>query len=116
VATRKIDDHTIPDDLCPVGRKAAEALVAAVAKFNGRPPYTGGCRAFYSPQAWAERGERTPPRETVLVVVYDGGDFAPMFNLDYEQYRCFEAGERALRGAGCWAEAHNHWHTYIYRD
>lgn len=116
MASREFNDASIPDDLSPKGRQAAEAIIGAVTALkDGKPPYTGGCRAFYSPEAWRERGESDVPRETVLVVVHDGGDFAPMFNLDYCQDRWFMAGDRALTRAKCWAEAQTNWHTFIYR-
>lgn len=77
-------------------------------------PYTGGCRTYYSPEEWRGRGERYGT-SSVLIVCHDGGDFAAMFNPDYECYDLMEEGRRALDAIGYWAEQCTSWYTAIYR-
>lgn len=117
MASRSIDDATIPDDLSPRGRRVAELLVKAVTRLkDGEPPYTGGCRAFYSPAEWSEREDGYDLRDVELVVVHDGGDFAPCFNLAYEADDWWRAAYGAVSAAGCWAEPITAVYTFVMRD
>lgn len=85
-----------------------------VAAAQGCPPETGGCRPFYTPAEWRERGEVHGMR-AALVVVHDGGDYAPFFNYDYRQYHRIEAMDAALREKGYYAEQLTGWYTGIYK-
>ena len=76
-------------------------------------PYDGGCRTFYSPEAWRERGERYG-RESCLIVVHDGGDYAYAFNYAYGDSKLMEAMREALNAEGYYAEACTGWYTAIY--
>lgn len=69
----------MPEGLSPLGKKAYEAIMSHLRKNDATD--TGGCKAFYSPQEWEDRGERYGTG-SVLVVVYDGGDHRRFFNLD----------------------------------
>lgn len=75
---------------------------------------TGGCRAFYSPQEWKDRDEEYG-RNSVLIVVHDGGDHAPFFNYSYECYSLMEAMNAGLGQAGFYAEQCTAWYTAIYK-
>lgn len=105
-------DFDIPKGLSPAGRRAAEAIVKVARKEFGDDVSGGGCRAFYTPQEWAKRGEDYG-QGAELIVVHDGGDLAPFFNYDYDVYRLMDA---ALNKVGTWAEPQTSWYTAIYKD
>ena len=75
--------------------------------------YTGGCRAFYSPAEWRERGE-TYGNKALLVVVHDGGDLSAFFNYDCGAYLLIDAMTERLRAHGLYAEPCTGWYTGIY--
>lgn len=75
----------------------------------------GGCKVFYSPEEWQERGERHG-NGSVLVTVYDGGDHAPFFSYDYDSSSSISAMDTALSDAGYMHEPINHWSTAIYKN
>lgn len=75
----------------------------------------GGCKVFYSPEEWQERGERYGDG-SVLVVTYDGGDHKTFFNYDYECNDSIAAMDNALLKAGYNHEPINHWSTAIYKN
>lgn len=101
-----------PVGLCEDGEKAYNAILKFLTKNN--MTYTGGCKAFYSPQEWLERGERYG-EGSALVVVHDGGDLAPIFNLDYEVYSLYDKMDATLNKAGFYAESMTSWCTAIYK-
>lgn len=105
------DKLTVPTGLTRKGRTAAKAILAFLKE--RKADNTGGCRAFYTPDEWAERGE-TYGTESLLVVVHDGGDHAPYFNLDYCAYEAWEAMNAHLRKHGVYAEQCTCWYTAIY--
>lgn len=74
---------------------------------------TGGCKAFYTPKEWAALGHRYNPH-AILIVVHDGGDLAPFFNPDYENYRLIRKMNQAIEAAGFWTESADCTLTYIY--
>lgn len=99
-------------------REAAKVarMVRDFAEANGLAD-TGGCRAFYTPKEWADRGEEYG-RGSVLVIVYDGGDLR--YALD--PTACADAGwtlqdklHRLLETAGYYAEPCTCWYSAIYR-
>lgn len=110
-------DFEIPEGLCPKGKKAAEAIVRMVeldAQRVGRAPYTGGCRAFYSPKEWEEKGNQYG-QGALLIVVHDGGDLAPFFNQDYGDWVRFDRQTRTiLRVGGVYTQSCTSWHSAIY--
>lgn len=101
-----------PSVLSEDGEKAYEAIVEFLVE--NELTYTGGCKAFYSPEEWQIRGEKYG-EGSVLIVVHDGGDLAPIFNLDYECYALNEKMDAALNKAGFWAESMTSWCTAIYK-
>jgi hypothetical protein len=100
----------IPDTISKAARHAAEAIILYLELIDGT---TGGCRAFYSPTEWLERGEEYG-HDAELIVVHDGGDLAPAFNLDYGAYDSFDSMARRLANVGVTAEACTCWYTAIY--
>lgn len=89
----------------------------------------GGCRAFYTPQEWEDRGEQYG-QEAELIVVYDGGDLGYYFNMDRsydmtcmaaeagfkpEPYATYEKMRKALEAIGFYAEECTGWYSAIYK-
>lgn len=79
--------------------------------------YTGGCKAFYTPHQWRERGEEYGT-ESLLIVCHDGGDLAAMLNWDYfhgkEDYERFEELQRRLGLEGMYIEGCTCWYSAVY--
>lgn len=94
-------------------KKVAELIKLHAADFYNRPPDGGGCRTFWTPKEWKDRGEQYGT-EAVLIVVHDGGDMAPFFNYDYQCYSAIDALNEKLRGVGYYAEQCTSWYTAIY--
>ena len=108
-----IKDMKIPAGLSKRGKEAAEIILDRAAKRDHFS--TGGCRAFYTPKEWADRGE--PYGEgAVLIVVHDGGDLGPMFELDHFCYDQVEQMMDALGSKGFHPEGMFCWCTAIFDD
>lgn len=97
---------------------------------------TGGCKAFYSPKEWEDKGEKYG-KGCVLIVVYDGGDLRPYFNMDacYEghhmlcefltgmgkdishlkPYDMYENLRESLRKEGFFVEECTGWYSAVYK-
>lgn len=73
----------------------------------------GGCRAFYAPEEWKDRGEEFGTMSD-LVIVHDGGDLAPWFNLDYGRYGLNDRMQDALARKGLYVEQCTSWYSAIY--
>ena len=104
----------IPEGLSPGGQAAAEAIVALLTKRGATD--TGGCRAFYTPQEWRDRGEKYG-LNSILIVVYDGGDVGAFFTMDkdYPQYKRTNEMTKALDEAGPYHSEECHcWYSAIY--
>jgi len=113
-----ITELEIPPGLCPVGDRAARAIVrvaAVLAARSCREPTTGGHRAFFTPEEWLASGEEYG-RNAVLIVVHDGGDLAPCFNFAYEDEAAMRLALVILQRVGCWAEQCTGWYTAIYQQ
>lgn len=97
-------------------RLSGEALkIASVIKrVLGKGASGGGCKAFYTPQQWAERGE-SYGRNSALVVVHDGGDLAPYCNYDYGSYDLIEKMNAALKKIGYYLESCTCWYSAVYK-
>lgn len=75
----------------------------------------GGCKAFYTPKEWKEKGEKYGTNSK-LILVHDGGELAPYFNYDYECYGMIEKMDKALKEIGYYAESCTCWYTAIYKS
>ena len=105
-------DLAEPANLSPEGKKAYKAIMAFL---NDRAmTFTGGCKAFYSPQEWQERGEQYG-EGSELIVVHDGGDLSYLFNLDHGYYILAESMNNAIEKTGCYPEGMTCWATAIYK-
>lgn len=117
VVAIKNKDFAIPAGLSKEGRKASETILKCLSKYfdSDGVPSGGGCRAFYTPAEWKERGEEYGLKAE-LIVVHDGGDLAPFFNMDYEAYEAEETMVKYLAVEGLYSEACTCWYTAIYKN
>lgn len=104
-------EFDVPEGLCENGQMAARAIIDRL-KADGCMS-SGGCKVFYSPQSWKERGEKYGLK-SVLVVVHDGGDHAGYFNLSYDAHQCIDSMQSDLRKIGLYAEQCTSWYSAIY--
>lgn len=95
------------------GRELAEAIRAWVADRNGRAATGGGCRAFYSPEQWAKR-EESYGLSSLLILVHDGGDLAPLCNSDYEAREEMKAFAKYLETLEVRVESCTGWYSAVY--
>ena len=107
----------IPTPLSKKGRRAAQTIRAFMKK-NGLG--TGGCKTFYSPKEWLDRGEQYG-LGSELVVVYDGGDLYYVMNPHYADfpsmfYKLQGELDEELKKAGVYTEACYSWHGAIYEN
>ena len=103
----------IPEGLSEKGKQAAEVIVAYLKEKEAL--YSGGCKVFYTPKEWAERGE-CYGRKSLLIVVHDGGNHAGAFDMDHGQVKLFEGMQEALRKIGCYSEGCACWYSAIYEE
>jgi hypothetical protein len=94
-------------------RKVAEIVLEHMRRTLDAEPYGGGCKAFYSPEEWIERGEKYG-RNSVLILCHDGGDLAPFVNYDYGCYKLIDGLSSVLEDAGYYAEQCTCWYTAVY--
>jgi len=106
----------IPTDLqCPKGLtrkgRAAYHVIIGILR-RAKLLHTGGCRAFYSPKEWRDRGEAYGTKSE-LVVVYDGGDVRELFEPEYGPQLSEELWSK-LKEKGLWYEPCTCWYSAIY--
>lgn len=104
-------DDFSTEHLDQVARGLAMQIRDAVQSEEGRAPFGGGCRAFYSIPAWAARGEDTHGG-AVLVVVHDGGDLS--LSQGHPETRAKVCEVLAI--SGYQLEAVSHWYSVVVRD
>lgn len=75
----------------------------------------GGCKAFYSPEEWTQVSGNPVSRAALMVICHDGGNMAPRFNLDYEQYKLYDSIDPMLRPRGLWRDHMTSVESRIYR-
>ncbi len=103
---------TIPEkQLTPKGRAAAEAILAFLREKNLTDHGGGG--KFYGPEEWEDRGEDFGTG-ALLIVIHDGGEHAPAFNWDYEDYNLVEELRRSLEKVGVYVEQCTSWYSAVY--
>ena len=104
----------IPKGLSRKGRNAAMAILRVLqGKAIDGKIETGGCRLFYSPKEWKERGEEYGT-DAALVVVYDGGDAYNFFSFNTEAVSYLDAMTEALKAVGVHSEACTGWYSAVY--
>lgn len=97
-------------NLNPEQEKVAQIVLDVL----GENADTGGCRPFYSPDEWLERGEEYG-HNSVLILVHDGGDLAPYCNWDYCEYEKIDKLSNALEVSGYYVEQCTTWYSAVYR-
>lgn len=108
-----MDDMKRPEGLSELGNKAYDAIMAFLEDHDMK--YTGGCKAFRSPQEWEEREEEFGT-DSELLVVHDGGDLSHIFNLDKADPELYQKIQAALDKQGVFAEQCTSWYTAIYSN
>lgn len=109
----KITGLDIPTGLSRKGRSAAAAIKKVLAQHGMTD--TGGCRAFYTPKEWAERGEQYGTK-SLLIVVYDGGDLYNFLSYNSEWAGGQDAMHKSLAAVGVYAESCTGWYSAIYEN
>lgn len=112
------EDLNRPKNLSPLGKRAHKVIVEVLRRHG--MTYTGGCKAFWSPQEWKDRGE-SYGLLSELVVVYDGGDLVPFFCPEEDVLRervpahvLYERMREALEAVGLYWEQCTCWYSAIY--
>ena len=105
------DMLAIPAPLSRQGRKAAAIIKKYI---NDAQLQTGGCKTFYSPKEWQERGEKYGTGSE-LVVVYDGGDLYSVMSGEFGYEGEEEIGRR-LEEIGVYLEPCTSWCAAVYVD
>jgi hypothetical protein len=107
----KNPDMAMPEGLSSKAKKAYQILLKWAQKHD---EYTGGCRTFYHPKEWANRGESYGTKSH-LILVHDGGCFS-----EYNEYlgpNCqgwLEDTRDELAAIGLYAEPCTCWYTAFY--
>jgi len=107
------EDLGIPEGLTPLGKKAVETLQQFLIKEDSTN--TGGCKAFYSPKQWLERGEQYGCN-SLLIVCHDGGDLAPYCNWAYDSPALMDSLKAELEKIGVYIEQCTSWYSAIYKS
>jgi hypothetical protein len=104
-----------PDLRLPSDISLATAAHRTICTFLRRRKltFTGGCRAFYSPEEWRGLGHSCGPG-ALLVVCHDGGSVGDAFSYDNGRYKLIEAMARELAKIGVFAEQATTTHTVIF--
>ena len=108
------DDLRVPKGLNAAGQEAIQIILETAQEVLGRKVVTGGCRAFYSPEEWEDRGELYGLKSK-LIVVHDGGDLGRFFNYSEGDYAAIKRMADALMKKKLSAEACTGWYTAVYR-
>lgn len=95
-------------------KEIADGIVQWMTDRYQEAPDGGGCKAFYSPEEWEDRGESYGLRSQ-LVLVHDGGDLAPLCNPDYECWKDLDAFSNFLQEKfGVYVEPCTGWYAAVY--
>ena len=94
-------------------RKIAQAIIKVAKEIFGDDASGGGCRAFYTPKEWKERGEKYG-QDSKLIVVYDGGDLYPLFSYMSECREAQRKVDQALEELGYYHEPCTGWYSAVY--
>lgn len=104
-------DLALPEGLSREGQAAWEAIVTVLQAHDCT--FTGGGTAFYSPAAWRRRGEEYG-LNSLLIVVYDGGDVRDGFDPYERPGQVHSDVVAALRGLGLYFECCTHWYSSVH--
>lgn len=106
-----------PENLSRIGKRAHKAIMSVLKKYDDGSKYSladpGGCKTFYSPQEWRDRGEEYGLRSE-LVVVYDGGGPRSFFEYQGLNSHLIDEMHKALEAVGLYHERCTCWYGAIY--
>lgn len=105
-------DLEIPSGLSKQGKDAIKVILKFLKDKNLE--YTGGCKAFYSPKEWEDRGE-IYGISSELIICHDGGDLAHIFNMDYENYDLYEEMRVKMNLVDMFVEQCTSWYSAVYK-
>lgn len=119
-----MDEYTKKDLEIPEGCEKPANIVLDVIKefYDGMDGFsfekdfsTGGCKAFYHPEEWRDRGEDYGISTTaVLVLVHDGGGLAEFCDWNRQNYSWMEKLQDALDAQGYIMEQCTCWYSAVY--
>ncbi len=92
--------------------EAAKLIHSTILKVIGHDAYTGGCRAFYTPEEWKAKGEKYGLNAT-LIIAHDGGDLADYFGPMAPDELIIKM-ENALSAIGYYADLCTGWYSAVY--
>lgn len=95
-----------------LSRLGRRAMVIVDAFMRRHHLDTGGCRTFYAPSEWKARREQHGT-ESLLVIVYDGGDLHSIMNHEFGFELSGEI-EKLLENEGLYIEACTNWYSAVY--
>ena len=110
----ELEDNQISPLYAPELQALCKKVLTAARKVMKEEPYTGGCRTFYSPAEWKERGEEYG-LESELILCHDGGDFASLLNSSYGCYDQMERFSKAMEKYGYYVEQCTSWYSAVYK-
>lgn len=99
-----------PANLSETGAVAYSTIMNVLNKYEAE---SGGCKTFYSPAEWKERGEDYG-KNSHLIIVYDGGDVGSFFNMNHERYKLYDEMQTALSEIGLYFEECTGWYAAVY--
>jgi hypothetical protein len=106
------EDLRMPRGLSDAGKAAYTKTMSFLRKHN--MIYTGGCRAFYSPEYWAKH-EDFDSTNAILVIVHDGGELSYVLNWDKQtDYKIMEAYREHM--SEYLVEQINSWYSAVFID
>lgn len=95
-----------------VRSKIAKTVHSVAKKHLGSEPDAGGGKTFVHPSEWdGEYG-----KESLLIIVHDGGDYAKYFNMDYQDYEAIELMSKALDKLGVFVQDCEGWYSAVYES
>lgn len=102
------------DHLRGKAKTVANGVVKFLTERYGAAPDGGGCKAFYSPREWKDRGEDYGT-DSVLVLCHDGGDLSDLCG-GYSNPKTEAAFHDYLRREhGVWVERCTGWYSAVYK-
>ena len=69
----------------------------------------------YTPAQWKSRGEQYGLKSE-CIVVHDGGDYGPFFDMDYGHYEAHDFMQDELAKHGLYFETCTTWYSAIYKN
>ena len=69
----------------------------------------------YTPAQWKARGEQYGLKSE-CIVIHDGGDYGPFFDLDHGNYEAYDFMQEELAKRGLWFFRYTTWHSAIYKN